>query len=246
MTEDRIRDIPSLKELERNIATAKAIKASMPLLRPLLRLLRVDLAQIEALLKNIDEVKPELLLTLADRFNERFVPRGWTMYESMNVAVALLALDLADGGDVESAESVLVEHYSDETVTVQLRFMNGVAAFRPRMRLAELALGDFKAGRYHASVPVVLAMADGLVNELSAKRRGLFAREAELTAWDSITAHDKGLAALIRVLSTMRSVTTEVPLEVPYRNGRECRCAIRSREPKRARRWEGFGIRRGA
>lgn len=62
-------------------------------------------------------------------------------------------------------------------------------------------------------------MADGLVNELSAKRRGLFAQDAELTAWDSITAHDKGLAALIRVLSTMRSVTTEAPLHVPYRNG---------------------------
>ena len=43
----------------------------------------------------------------------------------------------------------------------------------PRWHLAQKALIDYREARYHACVPVVLALLDGIVNEAHEKGRGL-------------------------------------------------------------------------
>src|SRR6185437_15691335 len=96
------------------------------------------------------------------------------MYDQMNVSVAKGAMAKAEACDMEGAEALLVDYYNLENVQWQLLTMRGVEAFRPRMALAEMALTDYEEGRYHACIPVVLALLDGLVNELHEKRRGFF------------------------------------------------------------------------
>ena len=97
--------------------------------------------------------------------------------------------------------------------------MKAVNAFRPRMRLALKAAEDYEAQRFHACIPVVLALADGMVNEISEARRGFFAEETDLSAWDSIAAHERGLNALKNIFMKGRRSTTTEPLTIPYRNG---------------------------
>ena len=97
--------------------------------------------------------------------------------------------------------------------------MQGISAFRDRSRLANLAAIDYAESRYHACIPVVLALMDGLVNELNEANRGLFADGTEVKAWDSVSAHDRGWGELIKVLSKGRRKTYNEKITAPYRNG---------------------------
>jgi len=189
----------------------------MPGIRPLLRLLGADTKRIDAALANIEEMQPDRLITVPDRFNDLFVNSGWVMHDSMHFETAARAVELAEADRADEAESVLLEHYSVEEISLRLTSMLGVRAFRPRMELAELALIDFKEGRYHASTPVVLGLADGLWQALTG--RALFSKDAQLVVPDSIVGHSKGLVSLIRVLSRERQTTTTEPITIPYRNG---------------------------
>lgn len=160
---------------------------------------------------------------MPDEFNDFFADRGWILYDLMNFSVAKAAVEKAKAGDIEGAEADLVAHFDAETVGFGLRSMRAVAAFRPRMHLAEKALLDYREGRYHACVPVVLALLDGMVNEVHQKargtRRGISAEGVDLTAWDSLAAHPTGLNRLMRIVQSGRRRTTIEEIRVPYRNG---------------------------
>lgn len=156
---------------------------------------------------------------IIDSFNPLFAERGWIIYDSMDLKVAKAAIDKATKGDMAGAEAELISYYNPKTVKMLLRRMSAVQAFGPRMDLAEKALVDYKEERYHACTPVVLALMDGLINELHEKRRGFFAEETDLTAWDSIAAHDSGLNALVKLFQKGRYSTTLDAIEIPYRNG---------------------------
>lgn len=86
------------------------------------------------------------------------------------------------------------------------------------MRLVELAKEDYLAGRYHACTPLLLSLMDGLVNDVS-RHVGLFADNADLTAWDCIAAHESGLQALVTLMTKGRGKTNEESISVPYRHG---------------------------
>jgi len=225
MTKDPIRDIPAYKKTRQDIDNLSAVKDAMPLLRPLLRLIGIKSDQIDEALAGVDELRPliEELVSIPDRFNDLFVERGWIIYESMNLEVAKEAIKMAENGDIEGGEAALVNYYDAETVDWNLRQMNNVKTFRSRMPLAQKALIDYKEGRYHACVPVVLAILDGMVNESHEKgvglRKGFFAEGVKLEAWDSISAHSKGLKVLTGILGKRRTTTTTHQITIPYRNG---------------------------
>lgn len=161
----------------------------------------------------------EELSTVPDRFNNHFSERGWIIYENLNYEIAKEALALADAGRMEEAEDILVEYFSVKNITFWLKQMrNSVKAFNSRHQLAKLALRDYEEGRYHASIPVVLALLDGLVNELNGNK-GFFANKTELEAWDSISAHKKGLVALGKIFKKGRYQTQTEEIRIPYRNG---------------------------
>lgn len=220
MNEPRIRDIPRIRELAEMVDGAVAVKKAIPFLRPLLRLLGADVGKMDDALVKVDDLvrQSEVMLRTPDRFNDLFGERGWIIYEDMKLETATAAVAKAEAGDPDGAEADLVAYHNAENLRFKLRRMQGVRAFRPRMRLAELALADHEAGRYHACVPVVLALLDGLVNELNAEHRGFFSG-ADLTAWDSMAAHSRGLNALASILRRTRQTTRTETITVPYRNG---------------------------
>ena len=221
MEGSRIQDIPSIKKTLDDIKKFKSLKAAMPLLKPLLQILGVNVNQMQEAFTNFDEIEHQIeeLATLPDRFNDQFSTRGWIIYDLLKLDIAKAAVEKAESGDIDGAEADLVEYYDAETVGWLLHMMNGVQAFIARMPLAKKALSDYAEERYHACVPVVLALLDGLVNELHEKRRGFFSEEIDLAAWDSVAAHDKGLNALTKIFQTGRYTTVTEQITVPYRNG---------------------------
>ncbi len=216
-----IRDLPSFRETFDQIKALKTMKVAAPLLRPVLKLLHVDTDKIEEALSNVEELERqfETLASVPDRFNDLFADVGWIVYDLLNLDAAMAAVHKAESGDFDGAEADLTSYYTPDTVTWKLRTMYGVKAFRPRMELAEKALADYREGRYHACIPLVLALLDGMVNEANEERRGFFADDVNLEAWDSIAGHSKGLAALARIFRQGRYKTTTERTTIPYRNG---------------------------
>lgn len=221
MSDSHIRDIPRIKEMLDQAKSMQALKTISPVLLPLMRLMGIDVSQTEQALKSFEALQQtvEEMAGIPDRFNQLFGERGWIMYDQMNLDAAKEAIAKAEAGDVDGAEADLVDHYDAATVEWQLSTMRGIEAFRPRMSLAEKAFIDYQEERYHACVPVVLALLDGLVNELHEKRRGFFSENVDLQAWDSIAAHEKGLNALAQIFQKGRYKTTTEPIRLPYRNG---------------------------
>lgn len=205
MNDPKISDIPQFRELLEQAQAFHSMRRALPLLSPVLKVLGVDTASMRDTLSQTDALRKQIqeLTAIPDTFNDFFSQRGWIIYDFMNLDVARAAIKRAQSGDIDGAEVDLAEYYDVETVEWQLRAMKSVNAFQLRLPLAEKAFEDYREERYHACVPVVLALLDGMVNEVHAKvgaaRRGFAAEEVDLTAWNTIVGHDKGLNALVRI-----------------------------------------------
>ena len=225
MKEDNISDLPQFQELLKQAQSFDTMKKALPLLAPGLKLLGVDTAALRDSLSEADDFQKQIkeMAAIPDAFNDFFAQRAWIIYDRMNLDVVKAAIKKAQDGDMDGAEEELAEHYSVETVEWQLRAMWSVKAFQSRIPLAEKALDDYREERYHACVPVILALLDGMVNEIHYKKglpaRGFFAEGVELTAWNSVAGHNKGLSALVKILQTSRTSTNAEPIRIPYRNG---------------------------
>lgn len=219
MGENPIKDIPSFKKIREDSKSISILVRGWPILRPLFKLFGADVVTIDDVIKKVD---PIILLvdevtSLPDEFNNLFSDHGWIMYGNMNVDIAKKAIEVGKAGHIKEAEDILVEFYSADEIESELKTMFAVQAFRNRMSLAEKALIDFKEGRYYASILVVISLLDGMVNEI--QQRGFFNQDVDLTAWDSVAAHNNGLQKLVSVLSRSRTKTCTESIEIPYRHG---------------------------
>ncbi|EPP5774575.1 hypothetical protein ACUT50_003455 [Vibrio cholerae] len=158
------------------------------------------------------------ILEVPDQFNERFTELGWIAYESMNMEMMQKAINIYDTEGKCAAEQFLADSYDEDTLKYGLLRFHGNRDFRKRIRLAELAQEDYLAGRYHACIPLLLSLLDGLVNDVS-KHVGFFAENVDLTDWDCIAAHETGLQTLSSILTKGRNKTNEEVITIPYRNG---------------------------
>ena len=175
--------------------------------------------KMEKVFSDFSEIKEQAkILKIPDQFNERFSSIGWIAYESMNFDVMKEAVLLHDSNGIDDAENYLAQHYDEDTLKWGIQWFNGNSEFRSRIRLAELAKEDYLACRYHACVPLLLSMLDGLVNDVS-KHVGFFAASADMTAWDCIAAHETGLQTLSALMTKGRNKTNEETISIPYRNG---------------------------
>lgn len=217
----RIKDNPSIAQLSKSIRALKVCRFLWPILKPLYALLGADLQPIENSLKQIDvfDEKMKILIKVAEKFNDFFGSRGWILFKTMDSDVAYKAVMSAENGDIEGGEKVLLDYYCFDTVKKHLRMMNAINAFRPRMRLAEKALIDYGELRYHACIPVILALADGMTNDLNPQHLGFFAEQTTLNAWDSFAGSDEGLNELKKILSKGRRKLNTEEIFLPYRNG---------------------------
>lgn len=216
----QIRDIPKFKEMRQTMQGFKIINAIFPFANPFLKLLGVETEKMKEALSKFPELQKEFeeLSEMPDKFNDIFVSRGFIIFKCLNPEIVVESLRIAET-NIDEAENFLISHFTPEIVETYLYMMQGVRAFRPRMELAEKALVDYKEERYHACIPVVLMLTDGLVNEINPNNVGIAAEKVDLRAWNCITSHEKGLNALKEVIFRGRTKTTTEEITIPYRHG---------------------------
>jgi len=103
--------------------------------------------------------------SIPDRFNDIFSNLGWIYYKSFDSDIALNAINRAKSNDINEAELYLIDYYNDTIIKSKLLELKPLEAFRQRWPLAQKALIDYNEERYHSSIPVVLALLDGMVTE---------------------------------------------------------------------------------
>jgi hypothetical protein len=198
-------DLPSFRNLLEQIQAAKVLT------RLVARDKRRDLVKLEKEIRVMAE--------RVDRFYGVLGRRHWIFHESLptDEIDSLLSLSPAD------AERSLIALYADPEL---LQLFIRMIAFRfpamtARRPLIELALDDFQAGRYYATVHVLLSVMDGFVNDFEPQeRRGLHARdEDDMKAWDSVVSHHLGLANAHRTFIKRFSKTSNEEVFELYRNG---------------------------
>lgn len=212
----KIKDNPTYAELNRELKTAKAIYRLIKFLESI----GIKNRKLSEAFAGISELADESqrLSNVPDKFNKHYSKRGWVAFESINAELMEKAVEAAERGRTEEGEALLIEYFSDKDhLTSLLWMMSGIPAFRLRRDLTEKALSDFIEGRYHASIPVVLLVLDGLVNDV--EPTGFFAKQTDVTAWDSIAGHSTGLKTLTKLMQRTRKKTITDEIDIPYRHG---------------------------
>lgn len=156
--------------------------------------------------------------TLSDKFNSAFGSRGWIAYDALSLPVMKKALAIAKEKGVVKAEEYLIDFYDTDHVRVNITGLWGTEPFRSRLHLIKLAYEDFLCGRYHACIPVLLMMIDGVVAD-AGSNLGFFSDKSDVTAWDSIAGHETGLLAIKSIFYASRGKTVKSKISLPYRNG---------------------------
>lgn len=211
----KIADNPSIKGMIGFIDAVEGLEAiynSIPLSQKLF-------PKLNQTFSNFSSLKEQAkIVLLPDKFNEAFSSYGWVAYESINTEVMKRALELKSEEGLECAEIYLADSYDDKALEFGIKRFQGNPDFKKRTRLADLAREDYLSGRYHACVPLLLSLIDGLVNDVS-KHVGFFAQNVELKAWDCIAAHESGLQTLASIFTQGRNKTNDDSISIPYRNG---------------------------
>lgn len=198
----------------------KALAKTLPLYGPLLRKMGGDVDKLKEAFLKIDDLERQTyrIMMLPDRFNDIFVERGFIAFEMLNVEIMEQAISIADAGDLNSAEDLLISYFEDHLES-HLNWMMGIKEAKKRRAILDLARVDHVAGRYHASVPVILMMIDGMVNAYHPQRMSLSSNDGSIDAWDSVSTHSTGLGRYLRKFRKTRRVTRDAPITFPFRNG---------------------------
>jgi hypothetical protein len=213
---DRIQDNPTSKSLMNDLGRFKALSDLVGWLEKV----GIRNEKIPEAIREFPQLyaQAQQLVKMPDEFNTHFSKAGWIAYESFNAETMKSAIELANAGRIDEAEKLLVEHFlTEDAVKFPLVRLCAHPKFQARRQLAELALEDHLNRRFHASVPLVLTLIDGFVNDVVPT--GFFSENADLTAWDSIAGHSSGLLELKSVFTKHRGRTTDNEILVPYRNG---------------------------
>ncbi|MFL2079935.1 hypothetical protein [Marinilactibacillus psychrotolerans] len=196
----KISENTTIEELEKQLQAFKILNKGT-------QFLGVNLIEeITTLEKNLKE-----LSVLPDQFNEIYSSKGWIAHESLPINIMKECIALGVEG-----EQILINYY-ESTLDQLISQISYKPIFEERVNLLKLAKEDYSAGRYHSSIPIVLMLVDGIVNDV--KNTGLFADSTDLDVWDSIAGHSTGLQALVSILKCNRKKTNNEPIDLPYRNG---------------------------
>lgn len=208
----KIKDNPSFVKVTNQIKGIEALYKISPLLK-------IFSPKISKAFESFPEIKEQSrIFEIPDKFNERFSELGWVAYESMSLEVMKEAIAKYDTEGVKVAEQFLTDSYDADCLKWGILRFQGNQEFRRRIRLIELAKEDYLAKRYHACIPLLLSLLDGIANDIS-KHVGFFADSADMKVWDSMAAHETGLQVVASLFTKSRSKTNEEALTIPYRHG---------------------------
>lgn len=158
------------------------------------------------------------ILTLPDQFNELFSKDGWICYGALSQSILEESVKLGLNNKFEEAKLLLIDAINENYIDLMLRKCRTREHFKLRLELLKLLKRDYLEERYHACIPLLLAIIDGLANDISA-HVGFFAGKSDLELFDSITSHESGLPFLQTMMNKTRKTTTSEKITIPYRNG---------------------------
>ncbi|SMP49114.1 hypothetical protein SAMN06295888_10580 [Desulfonatronum zhilinae] len=175
--------------------------------------------KIKELKKQMKKLKQQLeeIKTTPDEFNFYFSKYGWIAYDSISMEFMKNQIELAKIGESEKAIANFADYYDAERMRYELLWLNHTETTRKRIPLIEKAYLDYQENRYHATIPIILMMIDGVVNDVVGK--GFHSDKEDIDAWNSITTIDNGLGVIHNVFRKGRFKTREDEIEEPYRNG---------------------------
>lgn len=210
----KIKDNPSFTELIKPIEGLHQI-----INNPFIKFAFPDfkLYEFENEIKKIHQEANELA-TLPDKFNDTFENTGWFITNSMSIDIVKEALSVAILKNIDEAENFLANSINEAYLNRLFLTIRWRQIFDKRMRLFELVKVDYLEERYHACIPLLLSLIDGLVDELT-KHVGIFSENVDVTAFDSLAGHETGLQTISKILRSPRKKVNEDSITIPYRNG---------------------------
>lgn len=216
MSNDKIRNNESYSKLREQINGADSIRK----VAKILSFFGIKNKSLNEALDQVPDFKKQLehLSSLPDEFNQYFSKLGWIAHESMNSDLIEKAIEMAETGDIDSAENELAEYFCSDNIEWLLLHFKGFSEFTIRFELLNSAYEDTKAARYHSCIPLLLMIIDGTVNDID-RNKGFFTESTDLSAWDSIAGHSSGLSTIRDILNQSRNKTTTESIRLPFRNG---------------------------
>ncbi|MDM1344217.1 hypothetical protein HXZ95_08195 [Acinetobacter pseudolwoffii] len=166
----------------------------------------------------IQIVQDSRVLTLPDQFNDLFSKDGWICYGGLSQTILEKCIYLGSINKYEEAKELLINYIDQNKIDFILKKCTSREHFKDRLDLLKLLKIDYLNERYHACIPLLLALIDGLVNDIS-RHVGFFAEKSDLELYDSITSHETGLPFLKVIMNTSRTKTAKERILIPYRNG---------------------------
>lgn len=158
------------------------------------------------------------ILNLPDQFNDLFSKDGWVCYADLSQEILEKSVVLGSNNKIQEAKEILINYVDEKMIDWILKRCSMREYFIDRLDLLKLLKIDYLEERYHACTPLLLALIDGLANDVS-KHVGFFAEKSDFELYDSITSHETGLPFLKFIMNSSRTRTTTEKILIPYRNG---------------------------
>ena len=177
------------------------------------------LPKLKSFREQFSEIEKQMpIFDLPDNFNDLFAKNGWIFHASLNQTILEESINLGQTGKLKDAHQLLVNSVDESYIDLILLRCRTREHFKQRLELLQLIKIDYLAERYYACIPLLLALIDGLANDIS-KHIGFFTENLELELFDSMTAHSSGLPFLKKIMNASRTKTNQEEINIPYRNG---------------------------
>ncbi len=205
--------LPSLIRLEQSVSKLSVLKQlilRLPNSPEKLQLL-ATIEAVEAQAAELETLPQEFI-----EFNGYFNGRGWRAHDSMSTDTVKEANRLARQGDIDTAENMLMESYT-QRFDFFFIILRGLPNYFEREHIFEKAKERFFNEDYISCVPLILMMIDGISNDVMNK--GIFAKDINLDAWDCFSTIGDDIDEFIKLITSSRSVFNHDQISIPYRNG---------------------------
>jgi hypothetical protein len=219
---DKKMNIPSINKMRKKVKSAEAIKKiadaniNNPHLPPVLR--QLDWNEVSDSASDVIRFKDDI--ELPGYFNYHFSNLGWISYNSISVEIMKKTVHLADEGNLEEAENVLINYYGPKNVEIWINWLDWIDEFKPRMKLITTAFEDYKIMKYDSCILILIAVIDGIIfDNKETGNDGFFGKNNALKTTDDIVTHVTGLPALQELFSLHRGETNTEEITIPFRNG---------------------------
>lgn len=179
-------------------------------LQPALKMIGLDRNQVMNLLQQRKEILEETAFSLGV-----LTPLGWAPSGSISTSAVRAALDeYRDSKDLDRVEKAFLIHWNKEslfrlalqrvkTIGSGWEPLNGLS--RRRWILLSTAMDHHFKREYVASVPIVLAQIDGLVQDVTENQSRFFSKADQRTSFEDIST----VAGMKEGLSTLRCLFSE-------------------------------------